>query len=238
MSHLGRPDGQVKKKESLKIVAQKLEELLKKQVVFLDDCVGENVEKKVKEAPRGSVILLENLRFHIEEEGSGVDKNGKKVKARPEDVKKFRESLTRLGDVYINDAFGTAHRAHSSMVGVKLEKRAAGYLMRKELQYFAKILEHPEKPFLAILGGAKVSDKIKLIMNLLDKVDEMIIGGGMAYTFISVLQGTQIGKSLFDKEGAKIIPKIMEKATKNKVKIHLPTDFIAAEKYDKNSKKK
>jgi len=196
------------------------------------------LKKKVKEGKNGSVFLLENLRFHVEEEGSGVDKDGKKIKARPEDVKKFRESLTRLGDVFINDAFGTAHRAHSSMVGVKLEKRAAGYLMRKELQYFGKVLEHPEKPFLAILGGAKVSDKIKLIINLLDKVNEMIIGGGMAYTFISVLHGYSIGKSLFDKEGAKIISKIMEKATKNNVKIHLPVDFIAADKFDKNAKKR
>jgi len=150
----------------------------------------------------------------VEEEGSGVDKNGKKIKASPEGVKAFRESLTKLGEVYVNDAFGTAHRAHSSMVGINHSQRAAGYLMKKELESFGKALEHPEKPFLAILGGAKVSDKIKLIDNLLDKVDEMIIGGGMAYTFENVLHGTSIGKSLFDKDGAKLVPQIMEKAKK------------------------
>uniref|UniRef100_A0A6B2L4Z9 Phosphoglycerate kinase n=1 Tax=Arcella intermedia TaxID=1963864 RepID=A0A6B2L4Z9_9EUKA len=236
MSHLGRPDGQVKKKESLKVVATKLEELMKRKVTFLDDCVGEKVEQVVAESKPGSIILLENLRFHVEEEGSGV-KDGKKIKASPEAVKKFRESLTRLGDVYVNDAFGTAHRAHSSMVGVNHQQRAAGFLMKKELQYFGKALESPEKPFLAILGGAKVSDKIKLISNLLDKVDEMIIGGGMAYTFESVLYGTQIGKSLFDKEGAKIVHQIMEKAKAKGVKIHLPSDWVVADKFAKDAKK-
>jgi len=238
MSHLGRPDGQVKKKESMKVVAEKLQDLMKRKVIFLDECVGEKVEKAVAQAKDGDVFLLENLRFHVEEEGSGVDKSGKKIKASPEAVKAFRASLTRLGDVYVNDAFGTAHRAHSSMVGVNLSQRAAGFLMKKELQFFGKALEHPDKPFLAILGGAKVSDKIKLINNLLDKVDEMIIGGGMAYTFESVLYGTPIGKSLFDKEGSKLVQQIMEKAKKNGVKIHLPNDWIAAEKFDKNAQKK
>jgi len=204
----------------------------------LDDCVGEKVEQAVSQGKNGQVFLLENLRYHIEEEGSGVDKNGKKVKANPDDVKAFRAALTRLGDVYVNDAFGTAHRAHSSVVGINLPQKAAGFLMKKELQFFGKALEHPEKPFLAILGGAKVSDKIKLITHLLDKVDEMIIGGGMGYTFENVIHGTNIGKSLFDKEGAKLVPQIMEKAKKNNVKIHLPVDFVIADKYDKNAQKK
>lgn len=169
MSHLGRPDGKVVSKYTLKPVAEELERLLAKPVTFLPDCVGRETEEAVKSASRGTVILLENLRFHIEEEGSVKDKDGKKTKADPEAVTRFRESLTALGDVYINDAFGTAHRAHSSMVGIKLEQRAAGFLMKKELEYFAKALENPERPFLAILGGAKVSDKIQLIENMLDK---------------------------------------------------------------------
>lgn len=137
---------------------------------FLDECVGSDVEKTVSEASGGQVILLENLRFHIEEEGSSKDDEGKKTKASKEDVDAFRASLTKLGDLYINDAFGTAHRAHSSVVGFQGEPRVAGYLMKKELEFFAKALEKPDRPFLAILGGAKVTDKIQLIENLLDKV--------------------------------------------------------------------
>lgn len=170
MSHLGRPDGKVIAKYSLEPVSHELEKHLGKSVIFVNESVGPDVEKAVNDAPEGSVILLENLRFHIEEEGSTKDKEGKKIKADPAKVTEFREGLTRLGDVYVNDAFGTAHRAHSSMVGVKLSQRAAGFLMKKELDYFAKALEHPERPFLAILGGAKVSDKIQLIENMLDKV--------------------------------------------------------------------
>lgn len=170
MSHLGRPDGKIVEKYSLKPVATEVSKQLGKPVEFLPDCVGPEVEKAVNSASPGSVILLENLRFHIEEEGSVKDKDGNKTKAEPEAVKKFREGLTTLGDVYVNDAFGTAHRAHSSMVGVQLSQRAAGFLMKKELDYFAKVLENPERPFLAILGGAKVSDKIQLIENMLDKV--------------------------------------------------------------------
>lgn len=170
MSHLGRPDGKVVEKYSLKVVSTELSKHLGKDVAFLNDCVGPEVEKAVNSAAPGSVILLENLRFHIEEEGSVKDKEGNKTKADPAAVTKFREGLTALGDVYVNDAFGTAHRAHSSMVGVKLPQRAAGFLMKKELEFFAKALESPERPFLAILGGAKVSDKIQLIENMLDKV--------------------------------------------------------------------
>lgn len=177
MSHLGRPDGKVIEKYSLKPVAVEVESQLGRKVIFLSDSVGPDVEKAVNDAPDGSVVLLENLRFHIEEEGSVKNKDGSKTKADPASVTKFREELTKLGDVYINDAFGTAHRAHSSMVGVKLPERAAGFLMKKELEYFAKALESPVRPFLAILGGAKVSDKIQLIENMLDKVTNSICIG-------------------------------------------------------------
>lgn len=175
MSHLGRPDGKAVPKYSLAPVKDELVKQLSAQgisapVQFLTDCVGPSVKSAVDAAPAGSIILLENLRFHIEEEGSVKDKEGNKTKADPAAVEKFREGLTELADVYVNDAFGTAHRAHSSMVGVKLPVRAAGYLMKKELEFFAKALENPDRPFLAILGGAKVSDKIQLIENMLDKV--------------------------------------------------------------------
>ncbi|KAJ3072699.1 phosphoglycerate kinase, partial [Rhizoclosmatium hyalinum] len=177
------------------------------------------------------IILLENLRFHIEEEGSVKDKEGNKTKAAKEDVDKFRASLSKLGDVYVNDAFGTAHRAHSSMVGVNLPQKAAGFLMKKELEFFAKALESPERPFLAILGGAKVSDKIQLIENLLDKVNAMIICGGMAFTFLKAVHGVEIGNSLFDKDGAVIAASLLEKAKAKGVTIHLPVDFTTADKF-------
>ncbi|ORX90903.1 phosphoglycerate kinase 2 [Basidiobolus meristosporus CBS 931.73] len=235
MSHLGRPNGQVVPKYSLKPVAEELSKLLARDVTFLNDCVGPEVEKACIEANNGKVILLENLRYHIEEEGSAKDKEGNKTKASPEAVKAFRESLTRLGEIYVNDAFGTAHRAHSSMVGVDLPVRAAGFLMKKELDFFSKALESPERPFLSILGGAKVSDKIQLINNLLDKVDAMIIGGGMAYTFKKTLEGVEIGDSLFDKAGSEIVKDLVEKAKKNNVKLYLPVDYITADKFDKDA---
>lgn len=190
MSHLGRPDGKVVPKYSLELVAKEVEKHLGKSVTFVHESVGPEVEKTVKEAAPGSVILLENLRFHIEEEGSTKDKDGKKIKADPAKVAAFREGLTKLGDVYVNDAFGTAHRAHSSMVGVKLPQRAAGFLMKKELEYFAKALEHPERPFLAILGGAKVSDKIQLIENMLDKVCHGVVIN------LSLIRSKRIGRLL------------------------------------------
>lgn len=179
MSHCGRPDGRKQDKYSLGPVAPILESLLNKKVQFVSDCVGPDVEKVCSGASEGSVILLENLRFHVEEEGSGKDEAGNKVKASKEDVDAFCAGLTKLGDVYVNDAFGTAHRAHASMVGVKLEMRVAGLLLKKELDYFGRALDNPARPFLAILGGAKVQDKIQLIENLISKVDRMIIGGGM-----------------------------------------------------------
>lgn len=200
-------------------------------VTFLNDCVGEEVEKTCSAATGGQIILLENLRFHIEEEGSGVAEDGSKKKADSEAVKTFRASLSRLGDVYINDAFGTAHRAHSSMVGVDLPQKAAGFLMKKELDYFARVMETPERPYLAILGGAKVSDKIKIITNLLDKVDEMIIGGGMAFTFKKVVDGVAIGSSLFDEEGSHLVKDIVQKAKDKGVKLHLPVDYVTADKF-------
>ncbi|XP_064405290.1 phosphoglycerate kinase 1-like [Halichondria panicea] len=235
MSHLGRPEGTRNDKYSLAPVAQELKELLDREVTFLLDCVGPEVEAACLNPTKGSVILLENLRFHVEEEGKGKDTSGKKIKASDADVQAFRASLTKLGDVYVNDAFGTAHRAHSSMVGIDLPQRASGFLVKKELTYFGQALGDPRRPFLAILGGAKVHDKIKLIDNLLDKVNEMIIGGGMAYTFLKTLYGMKIGASLFDEEGASIVGKLMAKAEKKGVKIHLPTDFITADKFDKDA---
>ena len=237
MSHLGRPDGERKTKYSLKPVAEKLTELLGRPVKFLPDCVGPEVEAACAAMKPGEVILLENLRFHVAEEGKVKDeKTGETLKkATPAEIAAFRASLSKLGDVYINDAFGTAHRAHSSMVGVQLPQKASGFLLKKELDAFAAVLDHPQRPLLAILGGAKVADKIQLIENLLDKADEIIVGGGMAYTFLKVLNGMQIGDSLFDSKGAEIVPKLIEKAkAKNKL-IHLPIDFVAADKFDKDA---
>jgi len=235
MSHLGRPNGKVVSKYSLKPVAEELERLLKKRVIFLDDCVGGPIEDRCQNVQDGEIILLENLRFHIEEEGSSKDQEGNKVKADSEMVQQFRKSLTTLGDVYVNDAFGTAHRPHSSMVGIGLEQRASGLLMAKELEYFAKALENPKHPFLAIIGGAKVSDKIQLIENLLSKVDSLIICGGMAFTFKKALEGVKIGQSLYDEAGAKEVDAIVIKAKKLKVEIIFPVDYITADKFDKDA---
>ena len=231
MSHLGRPDGKRIEKFSLKPVADALAKLLGKPVQFLNDCVGAEVEAACAKAKPGDVILLENLRFHIEEEGKVKLEDGSKLKADPEKVKAFRASLTKLGDVYINDAFGTAHRDHSSMTGVQLPQRACGYLMKKELDAFGAVLDHPKRPLLAILGGAKVADKIQLINNLLDKADEIIIGGGMAFTFKKVLNNMPIGNSLYDAEGAKLVPDLMKKAQEKGRKIILPVDYVCGDKF-------
>lgn len=230
MSHLGRPDGQRNEKYSLRPVAPVLGKLLNRDVQFLNECIGPEVEEYCQNVPEGTIILLENLRFHAEEEGSKVV-DGQKIKAEKVAIEGFRSSLTKLGDIYINDAFGTAHRAHSSMVGVNLPIRAAGLLLEKELQYFSKVVEHPNKPVLAILGGAKIKDKIQLITNLLDKVDLMIIGGGMAYTFLKVTKGMEIGTSLYDEEGAKIVPEIVEKAKQKGVELFVSEDFVCADKF-------
>jgi phosphoglycerate kinase len=230
-SHLGRPDGQRSEKFSLKPVAAKLEELLGKPVKFLNDCVGLEVEAACAALKPGEVILLENLRFHIEEEGKVKLEDGSKKTADPAAVAAFRTSLSKLGDVYVNDAFGTAHRAHSSMVGVDLPVKAAGFLMHKELEAFDKVLDNPARPLLAILGGAKIADKIPLINNLLDKANEIIIGGGMSFTFKKVLEGMEIGDSLFDPKGAEIAKELFDKAATKGVKIHLPVDFVIADKF-------
>jgi phosphoglycerate kinase len=230
-SHLGRPDGQAIEKFSLAPVAKVLEEKLGQPVTFLKDCVGAEVEAACADPAAGSVILLENVRYHVEEEGKGVDAKGEKVKAGADETKAFRESLSKLADIYCSDAFGTAHRGHSSMVGEGYSVKCAGFLVQKELSAFAKVLDSPVRPVLAILGGAKVSDKILLIKNLLDKVDKMIIGGGMAFTFLKVLNGIDIGDSLYDEEGAKIVQEIMDKAKATDTEIVLPVDFICSSKF-------
>jgi len=231
MSHLGRPDGTPQEKYSMKPVVPYLEKIAGKSVTFLSGCVGAEVEAACADPAAGSIILLENLRYHVEEEGKGVDAEGNKVKADKAKVTEFRASLAKLGDIYVNDAFGTAHRAHSSMVGDGYSVKASGLLVAKELTAFAKILDTPVKPVLAILGGAKVSDKILLIENMLDKVDKMIIGGGMAFTFLKVTNNLEIGSSLFDEEGAKIVPQIVEKAKAKGVELVLPVDFVTSSKF-------
>ena len=240
MSHLGRPDGKVIAKYSLKPVADKLQELLGRPVKFLTDCVGPAVEQACAPGAlkAGDVVLLENLRFHIEEEGKIKNEDGTSVKADPKAVEAFRASLSRLGDVYVNDAFGTAHRAHSSMVGVKLPHKVAGFLMEAELKAFTAVIDHPQRPLLAILGGAKIADKIPLINNLLEKANELIIGGGMAFTFKKELEGMAIGGSLYDPEGAKIAKELFAKAAAKGVKITLPVDFVIADKFDANANTK
>lgn len=229
MSHLGRPDGKPVPKYSLKPVAEELERLLSRPVTFLDDCVGEAVEAACANPPAGSIILLENLRFHPEEEGSFKAEDGSKQKADPASVAAFRKSLSQLGDVYVNDAFGTMHRAHSSITGITVEPRLAGLLVQKELKAFSALLESSEPIDVAILGGAKVSDKLQLILHLLARVRTLIIGGGMAFSLLKAREGMEIGSSLWDTEGAALAPKIWEEAGARGVTILLPTDFIAAE---------
>jgi phosphoglycerate kinase len=230
-SHLGRPNGERVAKYTLKPVAAKLQELLGKPVKFLDDCVGSEVEAACAALKPGEVILLENVRFHIEEEGKAKDAEGNSVKADPAKVAAFRASLSKLADVYVNDAFGTSHRAHSSVTGVELPHKVAGFLVEKELAAFAAVLENPQRPLLAILGGAKIADKIPLIRNLVEKADDIIIGGGMAYTFHKVLNGMQIGNSLFDPAGAEIVAELVAKAKEKGVRIHLPVDFITGDAF-------
>lgn len=244
MSHLGRPDGKANAKYSLKPVAAELQKLLGRPVKFLDDCTGPAVEAACAPGALkpGDVVLLENLRFHLEEEGKVKVKNADgtetKLKAEPAKEAAFRASLSKLGDVYVNDAFGTAHRAHSSMVGINLPDKAAGFLMEAELKAFAAVLDTPKRPLLAILGGAKIADKIPLINNLLEKANEIIIGGGMAFTFKKELEGMAIGDSLFDPEGAKIAKELFAKAKAKGVKITLPVDFVCADKFDANANTK
>eukprot|EP00325_Prymnesiales_sp_UTEX-LB-985_P027584 CAMPEP_0174714456 /NCGR_PEP_ID=MMETSP1094-20130205/17939_1 /TAXON_ID=156173 /ORGANISM="Chrysochromulina brevifilum, Strain UTEX LB 985" /LENGTH=628 /DNA_ID=CAMNT_0015913813 /DNA_START=55 /DNA_END=1938 /DNA_ORIENTATION=+ len=252
MSHLGRPDGRPKPAMTLKPVGEKLGELLGKPVTFLPDCVGAEVEAACANPAVGSVILLENLRWHVEEEGKGIDheegcpgekcekkapsKGEKciKFKAKPAEVTAFRASLAKLGDVYVNDAFGTAHRAHSSMVGMKgLMPCLSGLLVKKELNAFSQVLDPSkvQRPLTAIVGGAKISDKILVIENLIDQSDRVMCIGGMAYTFMKVAYGMSIGKSLFDKNGAELVPKLMEKAKAKGCELIFPCDWKCGQEF-------
>uniref|UniRef100_A0A8C6RGP2 Phosphoglycerate kinase n=1 Tax=Nannospalax galili TaxID=1026970 RepID=A0A8C6RGP2_NANGA len=228
MSHLGQCDGvPMPEKYSLEPVVAELKSLLGKDILFLKDCVGPEVEN----ASAGSVILLEKLCFHVEEEGKCKDSSGTKVKSESTKIDAFQASLSKLADDCINDAFGTSYLAHSSMVGVNLPQKIGGFLMTKELNYFTKALESPEQPFLAILGSAKVAEKIQLINNMMDKVHEMIISGEMTFTFLNVLNNKEIGTSLYGEEGANVVKDLMSKAEKNG-----PVDFVTAHKFDANGK--
>jgi phosphoglycerate kinase len=202
-------------------------------VKFLPDCVGADVEKTCAELKPGEVVLLENLRFHIEEEGKVKKEDGTSVKADPEAVKRFRASLTRLGDVYVNDAFGTAHRAHSSMTGVAHDRRAAGYLMKKELDFLGDAVNQPKRPFVAIIGGAKVSGKIDVISSLLPKVDKLLIGGAMAYTFYKA-QGREVGGSLVEDDRIGMAKDVLAKAGD---KLVLPIDAVVTDAFDFDARK-
>ena len=233
MSHLGRPDGQKNPKYSLEPVSKKLAELLGQPVKFLPDCVGPEIEKACAALQPGEVALLENLRFHIEEEGKVKKEDGSSVKADPEAVKAFRTSLTKLGDLYVNDAFGTAHRAHSSITGIALPERAAGYLMKKELDFLGDAVNNPKRPFVAIIGGAKVSGKIDVIEALLPKVDTLVVGGGMAYTFYKA-QGKEIGGSLVEEDRVEMAKALLAKAGS---KLVLPVDTVVTDAFDFDARK-
>lgn len=226
-AHLGRPKGKPNPKMSLKPVAERLRMMLDKElsrgenVGFCPECVGPEAEEMAGKLEKGQALLLENLRFHAEEEANDEG---------------FSRKLASLADYYVNDAFGTAHRAHSSTVGITkfVKQSAAGLLMQKELDYLGKALEHPEKPFVAILGGAKVSDKIAVIQNLMTKVDALIIGGGMAYTFLKA-QGQEVGKSLVEVDKIELAKQLLADAKKRNVKLLLPVDHVAAAKIEANA---
>jgi len=237
-SHLGRPDGKKVDKFTLAPVAKALEKLISKPVTFLPDCCGEEVEAACADPAPGSVILLENVRFHLEEEGKGVDADGEKVKAEKDKVAAFRASLCKLADVYCCDAFGTAHRAHSSMVGEGFAVKCAGFLVKKELEAFSMVLGAPKRPLVGIIGGAKVKDKIIVLEALLEKVDKLIVGGGMAYSFLKVMEDMKIGGSIYDKSAPEVVPRIVEKAKANNVEIILPVDFICGNKFSEESEVK
>jgi len=226
-SHLGRPKGKPNPKLSLKPVAERLRMLLDRELArgenvgFCPECVGPEAEEVASKLEKGQTLLLENLRFHAEEEANDEH---------------FSKQLAQLADYYVNDAFGTAHRAHASTVGMTkfVQKAAAGLLMEKELEYLGRALHHPEKPFVAILGGAKVSDKIPVITHLMDKVDSLIIGGGMAYTFLKAL-GEPVGKSLVEDDKLELAKHLLQEAKTRKLKLLLPVDHIAADKVDANA---
>lgn len=223
MSHLGRPDGKVVDSMRLTPVADRLSKLLGKKVVKTDDCMGDAVRKTVAAMKPQDVVLLENLRFHAEEEKNDPA---------------FAKELASLGDVFVNDAFGTAHRAHASTEGVtKYLPSVAGFLLEKEIRYLGSAVDDPKRPFVAILGGAKVKDKIKVIDNLLNKVDALIIGGGMAYTFLKA-QGKAIGSSKLDKDGFDTAKQALDKAAKKNIPMLLPVDHVVADKFDANANTK
>ena len=220
MSHLGRPDGKPVAKYSLKPVALRLKELLGQDVLFLSDCVGDNIKPDIDKS-KERVVLLENLRFHAEEEGNDVN---------------FSKQLASLADIFVNDAFGTAHRAHASTEGVThFIKSVAGLLLEKEIKYLGDAVKNPQKPFVVILGGAKVSDKIGVIENLLPKCDAIIVGGGMAYTFLKA-QGKQIGNSKLEKEKLDLAKSILDQAKQLKKEILLPVDNVIVDNIDANTK--
>lgn len=222
-SHLGRPKGEVKDSLRLNPAAARLAELLNQPVTKLDDCIGDDVKAAVDKMQDGEIILLENLRFYKEEEKNDPV---------------FAEKLASLADLYVNDAFGTAHRAHASTEGVtKHLTGVSGYLMKKELDYLGNAVSNPERPFVAILGGAKVADKIPVIENLLTKVDTLIIGGGMAYTFFKA-KGYEIGQSLLDSDGLELAKKAMKEAEERGVNLLLPVDVHAATEFNETSESK
>ncbi|MDD5771334.1 MAG: phosphoglycerate kinase [Candidatus Omnitrophica bacterium] len=220
MSHLGRPKGKPVAKYSLKPVAERLKELLGLDVLFLNDCVGENLKPDIGKS-KERIVLLENLRFHAEEEGNDAN---------------FSRQLASLGDIFVNDAFGTVHRAHASTEGVAhYLKSCAGLLLEKEIKYLGDAVRDPQKPFVVILGGAKVSDKIGVIENLLPKCDAIIVGGGMAYTFLKA-KGKQIGNSKLESEKLDLAKSILDKAAQLKKEILLPVDNVVVDTIDANAK--
>lgn len=221
MSHLGRPKGEKNLKYSLQPVAQHLSGIMKRPVYFSDDCIGEDTERIVIELKDGDILLLENLRFYKEEEANDSG---------------FAKKLASYGDVYVNDAFGTAHRAHASTEGVThfISKCAAGYLMQKELDYLGAVISNQEHPFIAILGGSKISGKIDVIENLLNKADKILIGGGMIFTFYKAL-GYSIGKSLLEEDKIQLAKELVGKANG---KIILPIDIVVADKFENDANTK
>lgn len=245
MSHLGRPDGKVQDKFSLKHVIPAVEKNIGKKVIFAGDCVGEEAKKITASMKPGDVVLLENLRFYEEEEGkpyhlgeNPTDEEKKAGKAKvKESQKEFVKTLAGFADCYVNDAFGTAHRAHASTALIAAffpNDSMFGFLIESELKAMDKVLKAAEKPFTAIMGGAKVSDKILIIENLLDRVDNLVIGGGMTYTFIKA-QGGKIGKSLCEEDKLDLALEILKKAKEKGVNVVLPVDAINADAFDANA---
>ncbi|GAA0872745.1 phosphoglycerate kinase [Gangjinia marincola] len=216
ISHLGRPKG-VQEEFSLRHICRKVSEIIGVKTIFVEDCVGPKAKEAVAKLKPGEIILLENLRFHDEETKGD---------------KEFAKKLASLGDIYVNDAFGTAHRAHASttIIANFMEHKCAGKLLSKEIESLNKVMHHPQKPVTAVLGGAKVSSKITVIEHVLDKVDNLIIGGGMAYTFIKA-QGGNIGSSICEDDKQELALSILEKAKQKKVQVYLPVDVVAADSF-------